>query len=223
MTEGLQGEGGLEQALGWCGLVGMPRSSAPAPRTCPSPHVRQHLWQRVRHHPAPVLGHGALPHPDAASQGVHPLPPDPQPAAAAPGRVLPARLVLHQRHRHECSEATGLGRGLVVVGWREQGDDGNSLGQPESRSTCRWCQLVPGRTLRGPHLLLLMEPVSQESSHLGAGARPGSRWLCLSFATTPGRSRFPGLTHVRTGRLEQGGGVPRGAQPEEGELEWAPW
>lgn len=131
LTEGLQGEGGLEQALGWCGLVGMPRSSAPAPRTCPSPHVRQHLWQRVRHHPAPVLGHGALPHPDAASQGVHPLPPDPQPAAAAPGRVLPARLVLHQRHRHERGESpppcpadpaqvptlANAGVGVGVGGW----------------------------------------------------------------------------------------------------------
>ena len=140
----------------------------------------------------------------------------------------PLRQRLEEYFQHAWSYTNGIDMNAVrplglAVGWREQGDDGNSLGQPESRSTCRWCQLVPGRTLRGPHLLLLMEPVSQESSHLGAGARPGSRWLCLSFATTPGRSRFPGLTHVRTGRLERGGGVPRGAQPEEGELEWAPW
>uniref|UniRef100_A0A5F9DC38 Potassium voltage-gated channel subfamily H member 2 n=1 Tax=Oryctolagus cuniculus TaxID=9986 RepID=A0A5F9DC38_RABIT len=73
------------------------------------PHVRQHLRQRVRHHPAAVLGHGALPHTDAPGAGVHPLSPDPQPAAPAPRGVLPARLVLHQRHRHERG-AEGLPR-----------------------------------------------------------------------------------------------------------------
>uniref|UniRef100_A0AAY4ALP3 Ion transport domain-containing protein n=1 Tax=Denticeps clupeoides TaxID=299321 RepID=A0AAY4ALP3_9TELE len=60
--------------------------------------VRQHLWQRVGHHPAAVLRHGALPRPDAAREGVHPVPSDPQPAASAAGGVLPARVVLHQRH-----------------------------------------------------------------------------------------------------------------------------
>lgn len=69
-----------------------------------SPDVRQHLWERVRHHPAALLRDGPLPHPDAESPGVHPLPPDPQPSPPEAGGVLSARLVLHQRHRHERRE-----------------------------------------------------------------------------------------------------------------------
>ena len=103
---GIPGWGKLEQAWGRCSGA-QPRIPPP----CPSPHVRQHLRQRVGHHPAPVLGHRSLPHADAAGQGVHPLPPDSQPPAAAPGGVLPTRLVLHQRHRHECGEPLPLGPG----------------------------------------------------------------------------------------------------------------
>lgn len=69
-----------------------------------SPHVRQYLWECLSHHPAAVLRDGPLPHPDAESQGVHPLPPDPQPTQAEVGGVLPACLVLHQWHRHERCE-----------------------------------------------------------------------------------------------------------------------
>ena len=81
-------------------LFGVLPSLSPAS----SPDVRQYLWKCVSHHPAAVLWDGPLPHPDAESQRVHPLPPDPQPAQAEAGGVLPARLVLHQRHRHERCE-----------------------------------------------------------------------------------------------------------------------
>lgn len=64
-------------------------------------NVRQHLRERVGHHSAAVLRHGAVPHADAAGQRVHPLPPDPRRPETKTGGVLPARLVLHQRHRHE--------------------------------------------------------------------------------------------------------------------------
>nr|CAI5830407.1 unnamed protein product [Callosobruchus analis] len=48
-----------------------------------------------------VLGYRPVPYADAAGTGVHPLPPDPEPSAATAGGVLPARLDLHERHRHE--------------------------------------------------------------------------------------------------------------------------
>eukprot|EP00072_Mus_musculus_P053170 XP_006532621.1 PREDICTED: potassium voltage-gated channel subfamily H member 6 isoform X6 [Mus musculus] len=101
----------LEPKIGWLDSLGAQlgkhyNGSDPAsgPSVQDNTYVRQHLWQRVGHHPAPVLRHGSLPHSDAAGQGVHPLPPDPQPTEAAPGRVFPARLVLHQWHRHERGE-----------------------------------------------------------------------------------------------------------------------
>lgn len=79
-----------------------PLTLSPSPTS--SPDVRQYLWERVGHHPAAVLGDGPLPHPDAKSEGVHPLPPDPQSTQAEAGGVFPACLVLHQRHWHECCE-----------------------------------------------------------------------------------------------------------------------
>jgi hypothetical protein len=42
-----------------------------------------------------------VPFGDAAGEGVQQVLPDPEPAEAAPGGVLPARLVLHQRDRYE--------------------------------------------------------------------------------------------------------------------------
>ena len=66
-----------------------------------SADVCQYLWQRQCHHPTPVLGHGSLPLTDAESEGIHSLPSDPEPPQTAAGGILPARLVLHERHRHE--------------------------------------------------------------------------------------------------------------------------
>lgn len=119
------------------------------PRSPPrSPHVRQHLRQRVSHHPAAVLWHRALPHADAPGAGVHPLPPDPQPAAPAPGGVLPARLVLHQRHRHERGEAA-----WQPGGWRSE---------RTSHSTVRVVTVRVYVTL-----LLSVELIYWESCHSG--------------------------------------------------------
>lgn len=67
----------------------------------PSSNVRQHLWERVRHHPEVVFRYGQVSPPDATGQRVHPLSPDPEPAEAAAGGVLPTRLDVHQWHRHE--------------------------------------------------------------------------------------------------------------------------
>lgn len=67
----------------------------------PSSHVRQHLRECVRHHPEVVFRYGQVSPPDATGERIHPLPPDPKPAEAAAGGILPARLDVHQRHRHE--------------------------------------------------------------------------------------------------------------------------
>lgn len=66
-----------------------------------SAHVRQHLRQRFGDHSAALFGHGPLSHANAASAGIHPVSSDPEPAATAARRVLPARVDLHKRHRHE--------------------------------------------------------------------------------------------------------------------------
>lgn len=66
-----------------------------------SSNVRQHLWERVRHHPEVVFWHGQVSSPDAEGQRIHPLPPDPQSAEAEAGGVLPTCLDLHQWNRHE--------------------------------------------------------------------------------------------------------------------------
>ena len=66
-----------------------------------SVNVRKHIRQRERHYPAPLLGHGSLPHTDAEGQGVHPVPPDSKPSPPAPGRVLPTCLVVYKWDRHE--------------------------------------------------------------------------------------------------------------------------
>lgn len=79
----------------------LPTSAHPDVCLSFSPHVRQHLWQRLRHHPEIVLRHGALSRPNATRQGVHTFSPDPQPAEATAGGVFPALLDLHQWHRHE--------------------------------------------------------------------------------------------------------------------------
>ena len=63
--------------------------------------VRQHIRQRERHHPAPLLGHGTLPHTDAEGQGVHTVPPDSKPSPPAPRRVLPTRVVVYEWNRYE--------------------------------------------------------------------------------------------------------------------------
>lgn len=59
-------------------LTSSPNDAPPSP-TC-SPDVRQHLWKCVGHHPEAVLRNGSVPHPNVKSQGVHPLPSDPQPS-----------------------------------------------------------------------------------------------------------------------------------------------
>lgn len=67
----------------------------------PSSNVCQHLWECVRHHPEVVFRYGQVSPPDATGQRIHPLPPDPKPTEAEAGGVLPTRLDVHQRHRHE--------------------------------------------------------------------------------------------------------------------------
>jgi len=78
-----------------------------------STDVRQYLWQRKCNHSTALLGHGPLPHSDAEGQGVHSVPSDPEPAASTTGGVLPARVVVHKRHRHEHGTYTSL---LFVCG-----------------------------------------------------------------------------------------------------------
>lgn len=73
-----------------------------------SAHVRQYLWKRVGHHPAVIFRNGSISHADAARPRIHPLPSDSQPAAPETGGILPTRLVLHQRHRHERCESNAL-------------------------------------------------------------------------------------------------------------------
>lgn len=67
----------------------------------PSSNVRQHLWERVRHHPEVVFRYGQVSPPDATGQRIHPLSPDSEPAEAEAGGVLSTRLDIHQWHRHE--------------------------------------------------------------------------------------------------------------------------
>ena len=55
-----------------------------------SADVRHDIWQRERHDHPPVLGDHAVPLSDAQHQGVHPVPPHPQPAQAEAGGVLPS-------------------------------------------------------------------------------------------------------------------------------------
>lgn len=73
-----------------------------------SSDVCQHLWERVRHYPETVLGHGPLPHADAADKRVHPLPPDPGRPETKAGGVFSTRLVIHQWHWHERRKTSTL-------------------------------------------------------------------------------------------------------------------
>ena len=65
-------------------------------------------------HPASVLRHRPLPHPDAADQGIHPIPSDPQSAQAEAGGILPTCVVVHQRHRYEYGKNLTLCDDVIV-------------------------------------------------------------------------------------------------------------
>uniref|UniRef100_A0A8D8ILJ1 (northern house mosquito) hypothetical protein n=2 Tax=Culex pipiens TaxID=7175 RepID=A0A8D8ILJ1_CULPI len=73
------------------------------------PHVRQYLRKRFGHHSTVILRNGTVPHANVACPGVYSVPSDPKSAAATAGGVLPARVDLHERHRHELG-AQGLSR-----------------------------------------------------------------------------------------------------------------
>ena len=72
-----------------------------------SPHsadVRVDIRKRFRDNSEIVLRNRQVPRPDAQGEGVHQVPPDPQPPEAEVGGILPARLVVHKRNRYEHGE-----------------------------------------------------------------------------------------------------------------------
>lgn len=69
-----------------------------------SSHVCQYIWKRVCHYPTAVFRYNPLPHSDAAGQRIYPIPSNPRQLAPKARGVLPARVVIHKRHRHECCE-----------------------------------------------------------------------------------------------------------------------